>query len=259
MTAIHPVHLVGAGPGDPDLLTVKAARLLGAADVVVYDRLVSAAILALVPAGTTRISVGKSANNHPTPQAEINDLLVRLARAGHRVVRLKGGDPLVFGRGSEEALHLTARGIPFDIVPGISSAAGCTAAAGIPLTHRGLATGVRFVTGHRRDDGDLDLDWAGLADADTTLVVYMGLASIGTIRDNLVDHGLSPETPAAAIERGTTPDQRTVVATLADLPRRIAEAELRSPTLIVIGRVAALAATLGADLPDRLDAAAEAG
>ena len=240
-----PVAIVGAGPGDPDLLTVKALRLLGDADAVVYDRLVSKEVRALIPAGAMQVFVGKSRNSHPTPQDEINDLIVRLARAGRRVVRLKGGDPFVFGRGSEEAEYLAQHGVAFDIVPGITAASGCASAAGIPLTHRRLATGVRFVTGHRCDGAELDLNWTSLADPDTTLVVYMGLANLATIRDRLIAAGLPAETPAAAIANGTTPDERIVCCTLAELPDRAVFEELKPPVLLVIGRVVALAEAWG--------------
>ena len=241
----HPVAIVGAGPGDPDLLTVKALRLLGDADAVVYDRLVSADVRALIPAGAMQVFVGKSSNCHPTPQDEINDLIVRLARGGRRVVRLKGGDPFVFGRGSEEAEYLALHGIPFEIVPGITAASGCASAAGIPLTHRGLATGVRFVTGHRCRDGDLDLNWASLADPETTLVVYMGLANLPTIRDRLIAAGLPAETPVAAIANGTTSEERICCCVLADLPDRAHAENLKPPVLFVIGRVVALAESWG--------------
>ncbi len=241
----YPVTIVGAGPGDPDLLTVKALRLLGEADAVVYDRLVSAEVRALIPTGAMQVFVGKARNSHPTPQDEINDLIVRLARAGRRVVRLKGGDPFVFGRGSEEAEYLAMHGIPFEIVPGITAASGCASAAGIPLTHRGLATGVRFVTGHRCRDAELDLNWSSLADPETTLVVYMGLANLAKIRDRLISAGLPAETPAAAIANGTTPDERICCCTLADLPDRAFAEELRPPVLLVIGRVVAMAEAWG--------------
>jgi uroporphyrin-III C-methyltransferase/precorrin-2 dehydrogenase/sirohydrochlorin ferrochelatase/uroporphyrin-III C-methyltransferase len=231
------VYLVGAGPGDPELLTVKAARLLGQAGVVVFDRLVGERIMDLVPPGAMRIYVGKASKVHPLSQAEINDLLVRLARPGRVVVRLKGGDPFVFGRGSEEAAHLACHGVPFEVVPGITAASGCAAAAGIPLTHRGLATGVRFLTGHCRTGAGLDLNWASLADPDTTLVVYMGLANLGEIVARLIAAGLPPDTPAAAIASGTTEHQRLCRSGLSELPVRVAEAELRAPVLNVIGRV----------------------
>lgn len=236
-TATPWVYLVGAGPGDPELLTLKAARVLERADAVVYDRLVGEGVLDLVPRGAMRIFVGKaSAAQHPS-QAEINDLLLRLARPGRVVVRLKGGDPLVFGRGSEEAAHLAAHGVPFMVIPGITAAAGCAAAAGIPLTHRGLATGVRFLTGHCQAGAGLDLNWQSLADPDTTLVVYMGLANLPEISARLIAAGLPAETPAAAIASGTTPEQRVCAATLGVLPQRVLTAALEPPVLIVIGRV----------------------
>ena len=240
-----PVLIVGAGPGDPELLTVKAARLLGEADVVVYDRLVSRHILDLVPIGATRIFVGKAARDHHMSQDEINELLVNLARSGRQVVRLKGGDPFVFGRGSDEAVHLAKNGIPFEVVPGVTAAAGCAAYAGIPLTHRGMAKGLRFITGHRQDDQDLDIDWKTLADPETTLVVYMGLRNVARICGELLAAGMPPEIPAAAIEKGTTPEQRIVTSTLAALPDAIGEAGLGAPTLVIIGRVVALAEILG--------------
>jgi len=245
----HParVYLVGAGPGDPELLTVKAQRLLAEADVVVYDRLVSPEIIALIPPGTARIYAGKAAARHHMPQHEINALLARLARAGRRVVRLKGGDPYVFGRGSEEAVHLARNGIDFEVVPGVTAAAGCAAQAGIPLTHRGLANGVRFITGHCRDDLELDLDWPGLADPETTLVVYMGLANLAQIRARLLEAGLPAGMPAAAIASGTTPAQQVVRGTLDDLEARIAAAGLAAPVTLIIGRVVGLAALLGTE------------
>ncbi len=238
------VYLVGAGPGDPELLTVKALRLLSQAEVIVYDRLVSAEVLDLAPRGAARLFVGKATGCHTLPQAEINRLLVDIARSGKRVVRLKGGDPFVFGRGSEEAQYLAAHGIPFEVVPGITAAAGCSASAKIPLTHRGLATGVRFITGHGRDDCELDLDWRGLADPDTTLVIYMGLGRMAQICAKLMEAGLAPTTPAAAISEGTTPRQRIVLSTIADLCRQVEAAALAAPVLFVIGRVVDVASAL---------------
>ncbi len=238
------VHLVGAGPGDPELLTVKAQRLLREADVLVYDRLVAAEILALVPDGVSRIFVGKEPGRHHVPQAEINQMLVRLARGGHRVVRLKGGDPLVFGRGGEEALHLARAGVPFEIVPGITAAVACAAYAGIPVTHRGLARGVQLVTGHCQADAPLELDWRALADPQLTLVIYMGLAQLGQLRDGLLGAGREPATPAALIERGTTPAQRRVLATLGELPERARSERIRSPALAIVGAVVELAERL---------------
>ncbi len=241
---LQPVYLVGAGPGDPDLLTLKALRLLQAADVVIYDRLVAKPILDLVPAGTTRIFAGKIARHHHIPQPEINALLVSLARSGRRIVRLKGGDPFLFGRGGEEAEHLARHGIPFEVVPGVTSASACTAYAGIPLTHRGLAHSVRFVTGHTRENTDLDLDWRSLADADTTLVIYMGRIHVRRIAAALIEHGLAAVTPAAAIVNGTRSDQVTILTTLAKLADRIEGLDMAAPTLLVVGRVVALAEQL---------------
>lgn len=239
------VFLVGAGPGDPDLLTVRALNVLQRAEIVVYDRLVSDAVLSLIPESAEKIFAGKASRKHIMPQATINEVLVTQTRSGRRVVRLKGGDPFIFGRGSEEALYLAQHGIAFEIVPGITASMGCAAYAGIPLTHRGLAKGVHFVTGHMAENGDLDLDWDRLADPDTTLVIYMGLMKIDRICARLVEAGLAPNTPAAAIENGTLPAQRVVSATLSELPQAIAEAELSAPTLFVVGAVAALSETLG--------------
>lgn len=238
------VHLVGAGPGDPELLTLKAVRVIEAAEAVVYDRLISRAILDLMPAGAMRIYAGKARGHHARSQAETNEVLVKLALAGHRVVRLKGGDPFVFGRGSEEALHLARHGIACEIVPGVTAAAGCAAATGIPLTHRELATGVRFVTGHCCNGRPLDLNWQSLADPDTTLVVYMGLAHIGEIAGRLIAAGMPPDLPAAAVANGTQPNQVVVTATLATLPDRVGGAALDAPVLFVIGRVVAVMAEL---------------
>lgn len=243
------VYLVGTGPGDPELLTVKAWRLLQDSDVVVYDRLVSDEILEQIPPGISRICVGKRSGRHPVPQSEINELLRRLAEADHDVVRLKGGDPFVFGRGSEEAAFLVRHGIPFEVVPGITAASACSAYAGIPLTHRGLASGVQFITGHARDDRPLSLDWRSLADPDKTLVIYMGLANIEWIVAELQRAGLSGDTPAAAIEQGTTARQRRLVTTLAALPETVRKAECQPPVLFVIGRVVSLAEMLDWFLP----------
>lgn len=245
------VSLVGAGPGDPELLTVKAIKAIQAADSVVYDRLVSDEIMALVPAGVARFFAGKSCKQKAMTQEEINELLVALAKQGYHVVRLKGGDPLLFGRGGEEALELAKHHIPFEIIPGITSAQGCAAYAGIPLTHRGLSTGVRFITGHRTaaEDEPLELNWQSLADPETTIVVYMGLANLGFIAQKLMEHGLDASTPAAAIAQGTTPNQRTVNAMLSTIARRVGEAALEAPTLVVIGKVTALAHELAWFMP----------
>lgn len=238
------VWLVGAGPGDPELLTVKALRLLQQADVVVYDRLISRDVLDLVPDGVSRISVGKAAGNHSMPQQQINELLARLAGGGRRVLRLKGGDPYIFGRGSEEALHLRRCGIRFEVVPGVTAAAACSAYAGVPLTHRGMSRGVRLVTGHLRDDEPVDLDWRALADPQSTLVVYMGLANLQRIRDELIAAGLPRDTPALAVQNGTLPGQRRVFASLAELPAKVAAAGLGAPLLLVIGHTVSLAQQL---------------
>ena len=238
------VYIVGAGPGDPDLLTVKAQRLIMDAETVVYDLLVSKEILNLIPAGAARIFAGKAARNHHMKQDEINDLLVSLYRSGRKVVRLKGGDPFIFGRGSEEALYLAKHNIPFEVVPGITASAGCAAYAGIPLTHRDLASGVRFITGHRRDGKALDLNWKSLADPETTLVVYMGLTNVREISRELITAGLPAGTPAGAIHRGTTDQQHTVITTLADLPDCVEREDIKAPALLVIGKVVKLSENL---------------
>ena len=238
------VYLVGAGPGDPDLMTVKALRLIQSADVVVYDRLVTQAILDLIPSGVSRISVGKAAGRHSMPQHEINDLLVSLAQRRRSVVRLKGGDPFIFGRGSEEALHLRQHGIGFEVVPGITAAVACSAYAGVPLTHRGASRGVRLVTGHFKDDQPIDLDWRALADPDATLVVYMGRSNLKRICSRLAAAGLDPATPAMAVQDGTTPWQRRVFGDLLTLAERVRSTRLQSPLLVIIGRTVAMAGEL---------------
>jgi uroporphyrin-III C-methyltransferase len=248
------VLLVGAGPGDPELLTVKALQAIRAADVVVFDRLVSAAILDLVAPGIEMIDVGKRSGRHTLPQAEINALLVRLGRSGRLVVRLKGGDPFLFGRGGEEALALHAAGVPFAVVPGITSAQGCAAALNLPLTHRNLATGVRFITGQRCGEDELAHDWAGLADANTTLVVYMGLANIGEIAARLMSNGLAGATPVVAISQGTQPGARHIVSNLGEIAEAAVAARLASPALFVIGKVARIAETLNLQAFDGQDA-----
>jgi uroporphyrin-III C-methyltransferase len=238
------VYLVGAGPGDPDLLTVKALRLMRSADVVVYDRLISDAIMQLVPGGVTRIFVGKASGRHSLPQADINELLVSLARNSRRIVRLKGGDPFVFGRGSEEALHLKRHGVAFEVVPGVTSAAACSAYAGVPLTHRGLARRVNLITGHVRDDEPLEFDATALADTDATLVIYMGLSNLDKICSRLMAAGLPASTPALAVHNGTTPEQQQVVSDVRRLPEAVRSAGLQAPVLIVVGRTVALSAEL---------------
>lgn len=231
------VYLVGAGPGDPELLTVKAARLIASAELVVFDRLVSDGVLDMIAPTARRVDVGKETGRHSVPQDAINDLLVTLAAAGGDVVRLKGGDPFIFGRGGEEAEALAAAGIAFEVIPGITAASGCAAAAGIPLTHRGVAESVRLVTGHRQDDRDLDLDWASLADPRCTLVVYMGVASAERLAGGLRGAGLAGETPVAIIERGTTAHQRTLFSTLEHLVADMARWQPKPPSLLIIGQV----------------------
>ncbi len=251
------VSLVGAGPGDPDLLTVKALRCLQQADVVVFDRLVSSAIMALIPPGVSRISVGKSRACHTVPQDQINDLLVDLATSGRRVVRLKGGDPYIFGRGGEEALELRRQGIDFDVVPGITAAAGVSTYAGIPLTHRGLSQGVQFVTGQLQHGDATVIDWQCLANPETTLVIYMGLANLPRICARLIAAGLDPATPAAAIHGGTREDQQKVVSNLDKLADDVERAGLRSPVTTIVGDVVRLSSEL--DWFDRLRATADGG
>ena len=238
------VFLVGSGPGDPDLLTVKALRLIESADVIVYDRLVSPGIMRLVPSGVTRIDVGKASGHHNMPQDEINALLVSLAQRQRNVVRLKGGDPFIFGRGSEEALYLRQHAIEFEVVPGVTAAAACSAYAGVPLTHRGVSRGVRLVTGHFKNDEPIRLDWDALADPETTLVVYMGRSNIRRICRHLVEAGLDPATPAIAIQDGTTASQRRAFGDLLTLADRVRAMRLQSPLMIIIGRTVALAGEL---------------
>ena len=233
------VFLVGAGPGDPDLLTLRAARLLAQADVVVYDHLVGEGVLELINAQAERIYVGKERSNHSMAQDDINALLLRQARLGRQVVRLKGGDPFVFGRGGEELQVLAAHGIAFEVVPGITAACGVASYAGIPLTHRDYAQSCLFVTGHLKD-GSCNLDWPALARPRQTVVIYMGLNGLADICAQLIAHGVAPSMPAAVVQQGTTLDQRVVAATLADLHLRVTEAGLQSPCLIIVGEVVRL-------------------
>lgn len=242
MTTKGKVYLVGAGPGDPELLTLKALRLIQTADVIVYDRLVSEDILDLVPAGAARIDVGKRPNDHPVPQPDINRLLARLAENGSMVVRLKGGDPFMFGRGGEELTELAVRGFPVEVVPGVTSAQGCAAVAGVPLTHRGCASGVRYITGHCRANTELDFDWHGLADPDTTLVIYMGLANIGQIADQLMAHGMPGEMPVMAINNGTRLSERRAVMRLDTVAGTARRLRFDGPVLFIVGNVVRLAA-----------------
>ncbi len=233
------VWLVGAGPGDVELLTLKALRVIQQANVVVFDRLVSEPVMALIPADALRIDVGKSTRNHTLGQAEINQLLVELAQAGHRVVRLKGGDPFVFGRGGEEMAHCQNHDVTCHIVPGITAAMGCAAVSGIPLTHRNLAQSVRFVTGHCAQ-GEQDIDWEKLTMSRQTLVFYMGIANSGNISQQLIAHGLSASTPVAVIERGTQPEQRVIIGILEKLPKLVAEHHVETPALVIVGEVVAM-------------------
>lgn len=239
------VYLVGAGPGDPDLITVKGLRCLRAADVVVYDRLVNAALLDEVPASARRIFVGKQPGRCSLRQEEINALLVEQASLGRTVVRLKGGDPFVFGRGGEEALALVEAGITFEVVPGISSAIAVPAYAGIPVTHRSQSGALTIVTGHETSEHALPLvDWDALAKLGGTLVVLMGVATLPEITQKLLQAGMAPTTPAAVIEQGTVSRQRMVSASLADIAARVTTAGLHSPSVVVIGRVVDLSALL---------------
>ena len=240
MTPMGKVYLVGAGPGDPELMTLRAVRMLGEADSVVYDRLVSPEILALAPKNAAMVPVGKAPKCHTVPQDQINEILAVRALAGETVVRLKGGDPMIFGRGSEEAAYLEAFGIAVEYAPGITAAQGMASATGVPLTHRGLANGVRFVTGHLAADKTLELNWASLADIDTTLVVYMGASSISEIALKLMRAGLPANLPVLAVSNVTTPRETRMLSQLGQIGVDAQAQSLQTPVLFVIGRVASL-------------------
>ena len=255
LTGLRPpgrVTLAGAGPGDPELLTVKAVRALARAEVVLYDHLVSDAVLALVNPGAQRFYVGKEDRRHTMSQEQITELLVRLAQTGQPVLRLKGGDPYVFGRGGEEAQALGRAGIPFEVIPGISAAQGMSAYAGIPLTHRDHASSVVFATGHGRAGGD-EPDWAALARPRQTVVVYMGVGALSRVCQQLVAHGLRSDTPAAVVENATCPTQRVVRGSLLTLPALAKAQSVKAPALIVVGEVVALRDELGWFSADRTE------
>ena len=242
------VVLVGAGPGDAELLTLKAARMLASARVVLYDNLVSEDVLRLIPQDAERIYVGKRSSNHTLPQEGIIELMVRLAKAGKSLVRLKGGDPYIFGRGGEEAEALAAEGIACETVPGISAAQGASASTGIPLTHRDHAAMLVFATGHLQGEGEeriVALDWAALARPHQTVVIYMGVGTLPVICAKLVEHGLPGHTPAALVERATRPDQRTIVGTLETLPALSVQHGVHPPALIMIGDTVSLQERIG--------------
>jgi uroporphyrin-III C-methyltransferase/precorrin-2 dehydrogenase/sirohydrochlorin ferrochelatase len=233
------VYLVGAGPGDPELLTLKALRLMHKADIVLYDRLVSEAILLKLRPDADKVFVGKARSDHAVPQEDLNSMLVRLAKEGKKVLRLKGGDPFIFGRGGEEIETLAEAGVAFQVVPGITAASGCATYAGIPLTHRDYSQSVRFLTGHIRDGG-VPLNWSLLAQEQQTLAFYMGLSGLAIICEELLAHGMEKDMPVAVIQQGTTRDQKVSVGTLESIVERACEDNIQPPTLIIIGRVVAL-------------------
>ena len=230
------VYLVGAGPGDPELLTLKALRLMETADVVVYDRLVSPQILSLIPDNVARVDVGKRPGSHPVPQKSINRILIKLAKSGQNVVRLKGGDPMIFGRGGEEVEMLARHDIVVETIPGITAAQGCAATLNLPLTHRGVARSLVYLTGHTLDDQVPEMNWRQLATTDTTLVIYMGAAKISEITGKLINAGLAQKTPAIAICNGTLDKQQQVLSTVSELADDAASAGLEGPVLFILGK-----------------------
>ena len=237
------VFLVGGGPGDPDLLTFRALRLMQQCDVCVYDKLVSPEVMELVRRDAELIYVGKERDQHTMPQEEINELLATLALQGKRVLRLKGGDPFIFGRGGEEIETLMQRGVPFQVVPGITAANGVSSYAGIPLTHRDYAQACLFITGHHKD-GSIDMDWVAMSRPNQTVVIYMGLVGLKQICEKLIAHGVSANMPAAVVQQGTTQRQKVVAATLADLAEKVDAAQMKPPCLTIIGEVVKLRETL---------------
>ncbi|TDO99497.1 uroporphyrinogen-III C-methyltransferase [Marinomonas balearica] len=233
------VYLIGAGPGDPELLTLKAHRLLSQADVVLYDRLVGQQIIEMIPEQAEKLYVGKAKSLHTLPQEDINVLLGKKAQEGKTVVRLKGGDPFIFGRGGEELEELVEEGIPFEVVPGVTAAAGCAAYAGIPLTHRDYAQSVRFLTGHLKD-GTTELPWDELVHPSQTLVIYMGLTGIESISQSLIQFGMPPTMPVAVVEKGTSKDQRVFTSTITSISDVVRDNDVKSPALLIIGEVVTL-------------------
>lgn len=231
------VSIVGAGPGDPELLTIKAYRHIISADAIIYDRLIAPEITSLFPKDAALIYAGKERNHHILSQDEINEQMVRLAQENRFVVRLKGGDPFIFGRGSEEAIYLIKHNIPFEIIPAVNSASGCAASSLMPLTHRGIATSVRFVTGHVQKNGELNLNWQSLADPDCTLVFFMPITAANIITSKLIKAGLSPKTPAAFIENGTRPDMRILRGSLDNIAKQGEDHQVKSPSLLFIGLI----------------------
>lgn len=239
------VTLVGAGPGDPELLTIKALKALQSASLVLYDHLVSPAVLAFLPADADRVYVGKESSCHTLPQESIIDLMIRLAKSGRPVLRLKGGDGYIFGRGGEEAQALAAAGVPFAVVPGLTAAQGAAASVGIPLTHRDHACSLVLATGHLRENRELSMDWAMLARPKQTVVLYMGVSNLPEICRQLIAHGLPADTPAALVERATQPEERCITGTLGSLPALAKTHGVKPPALIMVGAVVALREQLG--------------